>query len=536
MGAVNLPDTHTTSSHLALAPSGGALLPDGSAGSANLSRRVSSIANTSFRGDRPRLRGGLGAVAICLVCPLLAVVLAEVLKTYSLSWSITLGAAIGLVLATSLVIARYDLAVSIGFLLSGVVLVEPAPSDVLFGIIIVVALVTGRFRFPLIPRSAIAVVAALLVVNVISASNVESWGAAARFFVITLYLCVFSLWIASYVNGPDKARRVIRAYLAAAVFSAAIGSLALFVPFPGHTTLTLAGERAKALFKDPNVYGPFLIPINLILIEEIFRPRLLRLRRSFKLICFMILTVGILFSYSRAAWLNFSIALIILVGVSALGRLDRKTISLVIVLVLGALAIVGAIYLTGSLSFLKERAQLQSYDTARFAAQNLGVSVGMSHLFGIGPGQFNVISENATFSLYIRALAEQGLPGLFVMAGLALLTLGFALLNVIRGRDTYGISAAALLAAWAGLLANSFVVDTVHWRHLWLVAGLIWAGAARRTSAAPLQPPPERLRPAVVRPPPGLPPPGNGNGASGEKPEPERGPSEPRGVPVAARL
>jgi hypothetical protein len=23
---------------------------------------------------------------------------------------------------------------------------------------------------------------------------------------------------------------------------------------------------------------------------------------------------------------------------------------------------------------------------------------------------------------------------------------------------------------------NSFVVDTLHWRHLWVVAGMIWAG------------------------------------------------------------
>ncbi len=28
------------------------------------------------------------------------------------------------------------------------------------------------------------------------------------------------------------------------------------------------------------------------------------------------------------------------------------------------------------------------------------------------------------------------------------------------------------------MLANSFVIDTLHWRHLWLLAGLIWAGTA----------------------------------------------------------
>jgi len=28
------------------------------------------------------------------------------------------------------------------------------------------------------------------------------------------------------------------------------------------------------------------------------------------------------------------------------------------------------------------------------------------------------------------------------------------------------------MAAWCGLVANSFFVDTLHWRHLWLVAAL----------------------------------------------------------------
>jgi hypothetical protein len=48
---------------------------------------------------------------------------------------------------------------------------------------------------------------------------------------------------------------------------------------------------------------------------------------------------------------------------------------------------------------------------------------------------------------------------------------------VLRGWSTYGIGSAALLAAWTGLLVNSFVIDTLHWRHLWVLAALIWAGA-----------------------------------------------------------
>jgi hypothetical protein len=51
--------------------------------------------------------------------------------------------------------------------------------------------------------------------------------------------------------------------------------------------------------------------------------------------------------------------------------------------------------------------------------------------------------------------------------------------NVIRGVDTYGIGSAALLGAWVGIVANSLFIDTLHWRHLWLIAALIWAGVMR---------------------------------------------------------
>ena len=40
-------------------------------------------------------------------------------------------------------------------------------------------------------------------------------------------------------------------------------------------------------------------------------------------------------------------------------------------------------------------------------------------------------------------------------------------------------SATLTRAAWVGILANSLFVDTLHWRHLWLLAALIWAGWMR---------------------------------------------------------
>jgi O-antigen ligase len=153
---------------------------------------------------------------------------------------------------------------------------------------------------------------------------------------------------------------------------------------------------------------------------------------------------------------------------------------------LAAGAAVGTIRMTGSEEFLAQRSQLQAYDEQRFGAQLFGIEQSMRYPLGIGPGQFEVLSPLSAHSLYVRALAEQGLLGLLTLLALLLVTLSLAVGNVVAGRDTYGIGSAALLGAWCGLLANSFFVDTLHWRHLWVVAALIWAGSALERSARPV--------------------------------------------------
>jgi O-antigen ligase len=277
---------------------------------------------------------------------------------------------------------------------------------------------------------------------------------------------------------------VLLAYLAGATVSAAVACLALVAPFPGAEAF-VDGPRAQGLFKDPNVFGPFLVPAALILMEETVAPRLLRVGLAAKLALLSVLTVGVVFSFSRAAWLNLAVGTLVLFLVLALRRGGgrRATTLLLVTLVAGG-ALVGVVAATGSLGFLTERAALQDYDTQRFDTQASGLEVAAEHPLGIGPGQFERISELSAHSTIVRALAEEGVAGAALILGLLLFTLGFAARNVALGADTYGIGSAALLAAWCGLLANSFFVDTLHWRHLWLVAALVWAGTALRSGYA----------------------------------------------------
>ena len=196
---------------------------------------------------------------------------------------------------------------------------------------------------------------------------------------------------------------------------------------------------------------------------------------------FFLLTVGVVFSFSRAAWINLALGIMMMIAVYALRRGGVRQALRLLTSVAVAVAVVAvALAATGSLTFLQSRAHTQAYDTKRFGAQREGLRLVAEHPFGVGPGQFELYAPLSAHSTYVRALAELGVLGFVTVASLLIATLIFATRNAALGRETYGIGSAPLLGAWAGLLLSGFVIDTLHWRHLWLVAALIWAGAVRR--------------------------------------------------------
>jgi O-antigen ligase len=430
------------------------------------------------------------AGAATLALGLLALGLVQALDASGVSFALALAGGVGLIGFLLLTIRHYDTAIAIGLLLMGVVRFEPAPPDLVFAVIMCVAAVTGRFRLSRVPPLLRWIVALLLFVNLASMTDIVSSSAAVRFLLITVYLAIFALWLTAFMDSPSRSRLVVVTWLVIAVASAVVASLALHFPIPGRQFINGSvdnGERASGLFKDPNVFGPFLIPIALILLEQHIAPkvpRLLRLRAGTTWLLLLALTLGVLFSYSRAAWANFVIAIVVMLAASSMRRRgSRRALR-----ALGAMLLVGGITLvilsaSGSVHFLEQRAHAQSYDTHRFAAQSFGWTLGWTHPVGVGPGQFEFHSPIASHSTFVRVFAEQGPLGLLLWVTLLLATLVLALRNVVLGRDTYGIGSAALLGAWCGLIFNSAVVDTLHWRHLWVVIALVWAGAARGSPA-----------------------------------------------------
>jgi O-antigen ligase len=428
---------------------------------------------------RRRFGSLLAAAAGLLIAAFLGVALSRYPPTLELAAA----AGIGLVAVLALALISLEAAAALGFALLGVVLFEPAPTDLVFFVVIALALVTGRFDIRRVPAAVVGIIGTFLALNLVSAVEVVDVERALTFFATTLYVAVFGLWVAGWVASRRRARIATGGYLVAAVVAASLGLLALFLPVPGRDLIVAEG-RVVALFKDPNVFGAFVIPAALILVEETLRPRLFQLRRVLKGLLLLVLALGVLFSYSRGAWANLAVGLAMLLLVLALRRGGGRKVVLALMLVLVAgVLVAGAVSVSGSGDFLAERARVQSYDADRLGAWLAGLEPAQRYPFGVGPGQFEALASISAHSTYVRVLAEQGLPGLIAFSALMIFTLGAALGNAVAGRDTYGIGSAALLAAWCGLTVNSFVIDTLHWRHLWVVAALIWAGWARQRAA-----------------------------------------------------
>jgi O-antigen ligase len=425
--------------------------------------------------------GSLGAVAVGL---LLAAAISLALSRYPPTLELAAVAGVALLAVLALALAQQEAAAALGFALLGIVLVEPAPADLVFFVVIAVAVTTGGIRVHRLAPAA-GIVGAFLALNLVSAVEVVGYERAVAFFATTAYVAILALWLAAWVTNRQRAKVVAGGYIVAATTSASLGLLALFLPLPG-AELMVFEDRVQALFKDPNVFGPFLVPAALILMEETLTPRLFGFRRVLKVLLLVLLALGLIFSFSRGAWANLAVGIAMVLVVMALRRGGGRKVLLALTLGLVAAALVaGAVSLSGSGDFLADRARIQSYDADRFGAQVAGLEPAQRYPFGVGPGQFELVAPISAHSTYVRVLAEQGLPGFAAFLALIVFTLGAALANAVAGRDTYGIGSAALLGAWCGILVNSFVIDTLHWRHLWVVAALIWAGWARRRIRPP---------------------------------------------------
>ena len=397
--------------------------------------------------------------------------------------------ALGFLPVLALCAVKFDFMMLIAFCLFSLVRLEPAPSDVLFIVLLGVGLVSGRLSL-YTTKDALSihlVLWAFLSANLLSMIGVIPVFRSIRFFMITAYMIAFFYFMKMYVTSSKAMRNLVFGYLVSAIVAISLVGLGYLGVGPSAELFIFWGFRAAGFFKDPNVFGPFLVPMVIWLLDEILNPYFFPRLSCLKFLGVAALSVGVFASFSRGAWANLGVSFLIyslLTVLAARGKNRSRSVLILSSLFLGSLLLMGTFVLWKDLerSFVSRSALLQSYDTRRIGRQLSGIEVGLSRLSGVGPGRWA-----HAHSLYVRTLAEQGVLGLFPLLLLLLVLLKNIFRTALQETDKrYGLSAKVPAASLVGLLVSSFAVDTIHWRHFWLILAMAWVVSTAEATAPPL--------------------------------------------------
>jgi len=202
---------------------------------------------------------------------------------------------------------------------------------------------------------------------------------------------------------------------------------------------------------------------------------------------FLILVIGIFVSFSRAAWGNvIAVGMAVYILCFFLVANAKEKVRMLLMAMVG-LALLGVAF-AGLLSIPKVqelfsvRAQAtQNYDegsTGRFGRQAYAFDLALAHPWGIGPYEFrNLRVVEEPHDAYVDALHVYGWGGGLVFWLFLAITSwrGIRFLFIPSPNRLLLIPA---IAVFIGLVVEAAIIDLDHWRHLWLVGGLIWGVTA----------------------------------------------------------
>ena len=376
-----------------------------------------------------------------------------------------------------------NLAVGFGVFLSGFVIDEPAPYELyMAGLIAIWALFSLRLS------RTVAVLLAILVIfnlgGVISMGQMAELKNAPMYIAVSLFLAFTAVFFAAIINANAGVISVIfKAYILSAVCTSLLGILGYFDAFPGADVFTRYG-RAMGAFQDPNVFGPFLMLPLAWLVHGVLVGDLRAL--PIRLLPILIITLGVFLSFSRAAW---GMAVFVIAGVAFVlfirnpsPRFRLRIIALAgLAVAFVLIAVLIALQIPSVSELFTARAQLvQDYDEAhfgRFARHWYGLLMSIDHPLGIGPLEFGPIFGEDTHNIWLKASLDYGWIGFVTYLTLTMLTLGLGLRILFRDRPWQPYLLCAYIV-YVAHVAIGNIIDTDHWRHFWLLVGIVWGCVA----------------------------------------------------------
>lgn len=368
--------------------------------------------------------------------------------------------------------------IAIAVFLGGFVIFEPAPYELFISMLLAFWLLLGMK----IPRTIWPLLFIFTLYNfgaVISSFQIADYGRGLIYTAVSYFLGLTSVFFACLIiEDMGRLRTIFRAYVIGAVCTTILGIIGYF-GVSGFEMFTRY-SRAMGAFQDPNVYAPFLVAPILYLIYGIVNrsPTLLPVRAG--LLC--ILLLGLFLGFSRAAWGLSVISATCFYFLLIVNEQNSKNkLKYIVLAVAGLLAIVlllvAALQIDAISSLFSERAKaVQDYDggrIGRFARHWLGYQLALEKPWGIAPLEFGYVFAEDTHNNFVKALMAYGWIGFVAFIALLISTVGggFKLLFKQRPWTPY-LQIAYVIFIGHIIIGN--VIDTDHWRHFYLLIGIVW--------------------------------------------------------------
>ncbi|OYU86312.1 MAG: hypothetical protein CFE29_29540 [Bradyrhizobiaceae bacterium PARB1] len=360
-----------------------------------------------------------------------------------------------------------------------IVVIEPSPYEIFVLTSVVVFAATGlRMRLAFIPLALL-----LFAVNLgytICAASLLDQQPIVYWILTSWYMAVTAIFIALVVSEDTAARlHYLRSGLIAGAVIASLAGIAGYLRLTPGELFTLYG-RAAGTFKDPNVFGAFLVLPALFCLQSVVSDGFGRTLRSTVLLG--IITLALLLAFSRAAWGMLALtAAFMLLLMMLTSQTNRQRSRIVIMAIAAVVAVALVLVILLQFDFIRDMFQQrasfdQQYDEGRFGRFGrhvLGAQMALDLPFGIGPLQFNKFFPEDTHNSYLNAFMSGGwISGVFYPA--LVFTTAFIGFRYIFVRTPWQRPYLAVFSAYLGTVGEAFIIDTDHWRHFWLMLGLMW--------------------------------------------------------------
>ncbi|WP_066474541.1 O-antigen ligase family protein [Bosea sp. WAO] len=373
---------------------------------------------------------------------------------------------------------------------SGFALIEPSPYEFVFLIALFVFTLTGiRFSQKLLPLAIL-----LLLYNLGGVFSLLPWmdeAPSVRFTAVSVYLMLTAIFFAAIMAEDPLGRldTLRKGYLFSAWCAGLAGLLGYFDIAGLGSVLALYG-RASGTFKDPNVLGPFLVLPIVYALHAVLTGRI-GLVKGFLLMSVPLLALFL--TFSRGAWANLAAATLMMTALAFLtstssAQRTRIVFLTLVSLMLVVVAMLIALSFENIRSVFEVRASLdQDYDqgvTGRFGNQLRSIPLLLDLPNGFGPLRFRWYFPEDPHNVYINAFASYGWLGGFSFLALTAATC-IAGWRIVFRRTPWQGHAIVLWSVLFVTILQGLQIDTDHWRHFYLMLGLVWGLAV----ITPNQPP-----------------------------------------------